>query len=80
MTFRPDWFDDWFSRVFGDKDVYTPREIATRLRKSPESIYRALRYGELESFRLGKRSYVVPQAALKDWLLKYYILNTDEGF
>jgi len=78
MEFKPEWFDAWFERNFGYKETYSPVEIARKLNRSPEFIYRALRRAELENFRLGSRTYVVPREALRKWLLESYILNVDE--
>jgi len=78
VRFKPEWFDAWFERLFGNKEVYAPTEIAENLNRSHEFVYRALRRAELESFKLSPRTYVIPREALKKWLLEFYILNVDE--
>jgi excisionase family DNA binding protein len=75
---EPEWFTKWFSRIFEEKEVYNPLEIAKALNKHPETIYRALRCAELEGIKIGKRSYIVPKDALKKWLLEYNVINVDK--
>lgn len=46
--------------------VLTPVEIAARLRVSKETVYRAIRAGELPSVRIGSM-YRVPLSAYNAW-------------
>lgn len=75
---EPEWFVKWFARNFEDKEVYSPLEVAKALSKHPETIYRALRYAELEGIKVGKRSYIIPKDALKKWLLEFNVINVEE--
>lgn len=64
----PEWFDEWFQRLFPPQDFYTPKEICYTLQSSKSTIYQALSEGALEAFRVGK-SWRVPHGCLRDWLL-----------
>lgn len=74
----PEWFEEWYRQNFGDAAVVHPKELARVLGKSPETIYRYLRTAELESFKLGPRSYVIPKPALQKWMVGKYIMNTED--
>lgn len=50
-----------------DVQFLKPREIATRLRVAPMSVYRMIHSGELPAIRVGK-SYRVPVAAYEEYV------------
>lgn len=62
---HPDWFDSWFNKRFETKASYSPQEIAEALGETKDKIYRAILCGDLEAFKLGRRSYNVPLEALQ---------------
>ena len=60
-------FKEWYRQHFGDAAVVQPKELAEALEISRETIYRHLRSADLESFKIGPRSYVIPEPALQKW-------------
>ena len=74
---KPEWFDDWFYKTFGDKDVYSPLEIAQALKISKNLVYDAIKRAELEGIQVGKRLCIIPKKALINWLIENYILNIE---
>ena len=61
-------FEEWYRQHFGDAAAVQPKKLAEVLGVSRETIYRNLRSADLESFKIGPRSYVIPEPALKKWL------------
>ena len=74
----PGWFENWFSRIFGNKEVFSPMEVAKKLDRPPQVVYRAIKSGELEAFILGKQTYIIPRPALERWLQQNHSLIKDE--
>ncbi|AOY60105.1 MULTISPECIES: helix-turn-helix domain-containing protein [Desulfococcus] len=69
----PTWFPPWFDETFS-REVYSPRELPGILELSKSAVYRALKTGDLDAFRVGKR-WAVPKPAIREWLLDAYTLN-----
>ena len=61
-------FPLWVGKTFGDKQVYSVKEISSALKVHPQTVYRAIKFGELEAFILGKQTYIIPRPALEEWL------------
>ena len=58
-------FEEWYRQHFGDATVVQPKKLAEVLGVSRETIYRNLRSADLESFKIGPRSYVIPEPACR---------------
>jgi excisionase family DNA binding protein len=48
--------------------TYRPREIAELTGLSLQSVYDAIKRGELKAVRVGQRSLVIPRAALAEFV------------
>jgi len=64
----PEWFDEWFQRLFPPQDFYTPKEIYLSLQASKSTIYQSLSEGAIEAVRIGS-AWRVPRVCLRRWLL-----------
>ncbi len=75
--FKSEWFDKWFENCFGDKENFSPLEIACVLRVSKNSIYRAIKEGKLEAIKCENR-FIIPRDALRKYLLERNTILLDE--
>jgi excisionase family DNA binding protein len=49
-------------------EYLTPKKAADELKIDRQTVYRMIRDGRLQAFRLGKRGWRIPRAALDDAL------------
>lgn len=75
----PDWFDPWFEERFPAQAQadYSLIDIADKVGVSQGIVRTAFREGALGGFELGPRTFVVPRAAVRTWLLSRYCLNME---
>jgi len=71
--FEPEWFPDWFSRLFV-RETYPPSLVIRKLNLQKDRVYKAMYTGELDALKTNGR-WFIPRPALKSWLLKCYTLN-----
>ena len=58
--------------------VYSPKEAAETLGCSIENIYRMIKYGKLEAFKVsGKRSYRITEKDLDDFIERMKVRNQE---
>jgi len=50
-----------------ETDFYTPAEVAGLMRLTRETIYKEMKQGDLQSYRLG-RSHRISRAQIVEWL------------
>jgi hypothetical protein len=69
----PVWFPEIFEAIFHEPEnyLYTPDQIAHRVKRTPQTIYNALGCFNLEGMKVGKNkgTWLVPKKAVRMWLL-----------
>ena len=58
--------------------TYTPKQVAEILGCCDENVYRMIKYGQLEAFRVsGRRNYRITEEALKDFIDRMKVRNQE---